>query len=594
MLNVNTNTIKSFLTKTYLRKNLRLEIYFSNVISQDTEYITINNNHIVSESFQLEQSLCDGEADYTGCVSSSMEISIMNDSNMVDVGYLKYGNGVRVYLYSPDDEFEEMLLFTGYIDSLESSYSSKEIRLHCYDIFGMWMSDYSITEALISEFSNKTSIMAIDILNILRNRYARYGVSIITGSDSPLVNMNFSINRYDIFGKDGNNYTNLFPEDFKDIEMLKYICQLNGVYGIVDNNGDIRFKQYNENGVVNIDYPEDDFYPSGPVVDYLYVPFSEFKFDPLDNNVEKAISGVSVMETDDSKVDSFDYKVITQIEGLEYEVQEDMVSSLSQGVHIYECLSVNEGQTTWSPGGTSLPGDGLILITNIGKCKVGDTILVQVSWKKRKVNVCNRGVVTDDDLGETVFKIKGNPLIHNKEYSDKTEIALNVYNKVSNHSYEKFEASCIGLPFIEVGDYINLKVRNMFAHSFSENEFETKKCLIFNRTLKGIQFMTDTYSANIFDENDYESRTEYVHYIDSMSGLSGNDSDSMSDTYSNEYSSESTDDRFDDANQNLDNNYYKSEEVDKLIDGGGSSMKIECVTSIPETFAPNTIYFVRK
>lgn len=86
--------------------------------------------------------------------------------------------------------------------------------------------------------------------------------------------------------------------------------------------------------------------------------------------------------------------------------------------------------------------------------------------------------------GTNVYTIEGNFLIYDMAESDLNTIASNIYTVISGKSYRPYTLECFGLPYIEVGDMISVVSIN-----------ETFSSYVFERTLKGIQCLTDDFVA---------------------------------------------------------------------------------------------------
>lgn len=78
-------------------------------------------------------------------------------------------------------------------------------------------------------------------------------------------------------------------------------------------------------------------------------------------------------------------------------------------------------------------------------------------------------------------------------YHDKQAVALSIYNHVKDITYMPFEATVQGRPYMEVGDAITL---NVYDYTNGTPTTQLMLFTILNRTLKGIQWLEDTYSAS--------------------------------------------------------------------------------------------------
>ena len=86
--------------------------------------------------------------------------------------------------------------------------------------------------------------------------------------------------------------------------------------------------------------------------------------------------------------------------------------------------------------------------------------------------------------GDNCYIIQDNFLVYGKGTTELTSIANNIYSIISNVVYRPFDADVVGNPCIEVGDYISIPTKNKTINAF-----------VLERTIKGIQSLTDTFSA---------------------------------------------------------------------------------------------------
>ena len=112
-----------------------------------------------------------------------------------------------------------------------------------------------------------------------------------------------------------------------------------------------------------------------------------------------------------------------------------------------------------------------------------------------KVSVTDDSGVTEESYGSgtNILKIEGNIVAYS---IDRAECAERIYNEVSGITMNSARFDLIGLPYLECGDYITL--------STLKNDLEM---YILNRTLKGIQALTDNYSSTI---------DKYQHEVNSV------------------------------------------------------------------------------
>lgn len=87
--------------------------------------------------------------------------------------------------------------------------------------------------------------------------------------------------------------------------------------------------------------------------------------------------------------------------------------------------------------------------------------------------------------GKNIYVIEDNFLCYGKSATDLQMIADNIYHTIKGISYLPYEAEVLGNPCLEVGNRVVIKTRNKEIESY-----------ILKRTLKGIQSLRDTYSAD--------------------------------------------------------------------------------------------------
>ena len=85
---------------------------------------------------------------------------------------------------------------------------------------------------------------------------------------------------------------------------------------------------------------------------------------------------------------------------------------------------------------------------------------------------------------QNVFTVKDNPLIYGKTGSELSSVAQNLYNTVRGLWYRPADITCIGLPYVECGDFVLMAARRSIIRAY-----------VLTRKLKGVQSLKDDYSA---------------------------------------------------------------------------------------------------
>lgn len=87
--------------------------------------------------------------------------------------------------------------------------------------------------------------------------------------------------------------------------------------------------------------------------------------------------------------------------------------------------------------------------------------------------------------GTNIFTLKDNPLVWGLSSANLQAVARNLYNTVQGLWYTPSEVKCVGLPYVECGDFVLMSARLSIIRSY-----------VLSRTLKGIQAITDSFSAD--------------------------------------------------------------------------------------------------
>lgn len=103
-----------------------------------------------------------------------------------------------------------------------------------------------------------------------------------------------------------------------------------------------------------------------------------------------------------------------------------------------------------------------------------------------KVQLVNKEgqIVASSGSGSNVFTVESNPLIWDKTQAQLNSVALNLFNTVKGLWYVPSEVSSVGLPYVECGDFVLMTARRSIVRAY-----------VLSRLLKGIQALTDDYSA---------------------------------------------------------------------------------------------------
>lgn len=94
-------------------------------------------------------------------------------------------------------------------------------------------------------------------------------------------------------------------------------------------------------------------------------------------------------------------------------------------------------------------------------------------------------IIRTAGTGTNIFTLKDNPLIWGKTSAQLANAATNLFNTVRGLWYVPSEVECVGLPYVECGDFVLMAARRSLVRAY-----------VLSRTLKGIQILEDSYSAD--------------------------------------------------------------------------------------------------
>lgn len=339
--------------------------------------LTLFNDEIYSESLSLEESIFDGNGELSviGCISNRFSIEIRNQ------GVSLKNKAIEVQIRIDGGSWND--LFTGYVDSVETVRDRSYQKLQCYDALYQYQDKnfFPKYNTLPSSFTVKT----------LRDAFFNY--LSVSQESTTLVNDAIVLNK------------NIEDGEIACIDVIRAICQMNGVFGKIDASGTFRyidltmpseFLPYPDDNL----FPDDDLYPSKNTGETIYIDkYRNIKYEDYEL---ASITGVTVRD--------------------------------------------GASDTEYGQAGTS-----------------GNMLLIE-----------------------------GNMLCSGLDALTKTSIAGGVLSKAETWVYQPFEATSVGLPFVNCGDAVAYYV---YDYSSGEPVTHVMGFSVMSRYLKGIQWMTDTYSA---------------------------------------------------------------------------------------------------
>ena len=205
--------------------------------------VTITNELLDQEAFELHQSLnSSSQLTFGSCEASSISFVIHDN-----IPTLK-GKTLKVYLI-PNSDASKMLqigVFKVEEDKLSADRTRRNIT--AYDAL------YEVINSDVAGWYNTTLPSASSSMTLAQFRAAFLSHFSITAESKTLVNDSITITR------------TIEPEQLSGADVIKAICEINGCFGKITNEGKFRFVELAtdiDNGLFPAEdlYPADDLYP---------------------------------------------------------------------------------------------------------------------------------------------------------------------------------------------------------------------------------------------------------------------------------------------------------------------------------------------
>ena len=450
------------------------------VVSFPEISVTLQESQIQAESFELEESLLEQNSiEFIGCISSCAKISIASVPQKLK------NKKIVISIYTDNTHEEPVPLFTGYVVD-DKRTSNKRLRnIVAYDeIYSL--SDKDVTEWFNTQVALLEAGKTVTIKQFRTRLFQHIG---ITQKKANLANDSFSIKKLTNMVKGEDEETDTEEEEkIYALDLIKAICQINGVFGIIGRDGKFVYRR------LGVDNENDEgAYPGVDENGGLYLPF---------------IPGIGSVDTLTNSTHYASYRSVS-----------------------YEDFDVH--------------GITRVYVRQSEDSKAG------YAGTDKKYR----------------YYVQGNRFTLGTTKADRCGIAENIYLKVKCVTYTPFTASCIGLPYLEVGDPVSF-----YVYDFEESDkqgkdvYTMKSFYVLSRTLKGIQSMTDTLSAQ-----GEEKQRRFVSDLGIREDVSTAELKEQVDKNTNDISSQGN-------------------RISELETGGWNFVMVDAVPTSP---TPKTIYFVK-
>lgn len=254
--------------------------------------ITVDPDTIYSESFKLTEALMDMDSiEFVGCNPSKMEVQIQ------DFGYDVKGQKIEVSVYTEDTENEPVKLFTGIVDAVTQQSNKRIKEIVAYDEL-YTKGNVDIADWYKDKFENEWSD----------------GVTLKIFRDSLFTKLNIDVVATNLVN-DVLQFTKQYsPVNLKALDVIKYICQINGRFGIINREGKFEYRQLNSSAV-NVEV-------------YKEIDYQEFRVKPVDK--------LTIRQTDTEEgvsVGSGTNNYIVQGNFFTFNLEESDITPLAQNLY---------------------------------------------------------------------------------------------------------------------------------------------------------------------------------------------------------------------------------------------------------------------
>lgn len=187
-------------------------------------------SNINGESLNVKESVFDSDSlEFVGCISSTFQVEVMNIEYLAVGQYIVATMTIDEELVSPN----EITLFRGYIAAIENTLDIGKKKITAYDELY-----YKCSDKDISSWYNSL-IFPITIEDF---RDSLFGYLDIYQVMTTLPNDSVEIEKiYD-------------PKELNALTVIRNICQLNGVMGIINRDGEFEYRKMSKSSVTSMPY----------------------------------------------------------------------------------------------------------------------------------------------------------------------------------------------------------------------------------------------------------------------------------------------------------------------------------------------------
>lgn len=160
---------------------------------------------------------------------------------------------------------------------------------------------------------------------------------------------------------------------------------------------------------------------------------------------------------------------------------------------LFEYVHLVEGTEALYPREDLYPADDIYPADENALDSVSKAYYKEISFENYRVAPITKvqlveksgAIAATFGTGTNVFTLKDNPLIWGLSAQILNSVATNLYNTIQGLWYTPSQIECVGLPYVECGDFVLMVARRSIVRAY-----------VLARTLHGIQVINDSYQAD--------------------------------------------------------------------------------------------------
>ena len=160
---------------------------------------------------------------------------------------------------------------------------------------------------------------------------------------------------------------------------------------------------------------------------------------------------------------------------------------------VFEYVHLTEATEAIYPREDLFPSDDIYPADENALDNVTKAHYREIEFENYRVAVINKVQIINKDgqiaatsgSGSNAFTLKDNPLVWGLAANTLRSVATNLLNTIQGLWYTPAKVECVGLPYIECGDFVLMAARRSIVRAY-----------VLTRTLKGIQNLYDSFEAD--------------------------------------------------------------------------------------------------